>query len=115
MMTRTLRECKAAIRCLSAEDRAALIVWLSHGMPEERASPDDEAHQKSDCEKMRESRVQQQREMDAQMHRASLELRLAGFEKRQADLESLIEAHFGRGAKTPTDPCETTQQQEPNR
>jgi hypothetical protein len=31
----TLDECKAAIRRLSIEDRAALIVWLSHGMPKD--------------------------------------------------------------------------------
>jgi hypothetical protein len=34
-MMRTLDECKAAIRRLSALDRAALIVWLSHGMPKD--------------------------------------------------------------------------------
>jgi hypothetical protein len=36
---RTLDECKAAIRRLSVEDRAALILWLSHGMPKDERQP----------------------------------------------------------------------------
>jgi hypothetical protein len=54
---RILDECKTAIRQLSAEDRARLMLWLSHGMPADEERPVDSApNQQSqyDPERLRE-------------------------------------------------------------